>query len=827
VPANGSYYSSVIDYYTRPGLKLGWDELSWTKNNVLDDISIDIEYWNGSSWLPSPLTGLDNNSGEDLFSIPPSTYSNIRLKVRMFDGATIPVLLDWTLTWNTNHEVHVTKNADVSSYGVTTNDVDNTVMAVHVQDTAGTDTLKSFAVANLGTMSNTTEISAVKIYKDNGSTPNAHDGSDLYIDTLAWNGAISMWSNGNVAGSHTIGGSGIDIVVTIDISSGPVIGKTFKGRIPSYAVGCDNNVMGPSSAINNSGILTVDVGAESVLLIGDLGTSTTEMNTIELILNANEYNVTKEDSHATVTSTWSTYDYLIYTSEDGIGEVFDDDEGRFDEITNAIMQYVLQGGLLLISGGDMSYYMDGMTAFEDTVLHSRDAYDEGLSNFDADGTHFINTNRSINSSLSYSDGSSSYADQIYTANGSVAVYYENGYSSEKVMVAYDAEGTTADQGQIVFFPNLFQYVIPADDRTNLLLNCMDWLTFEAWPNDPSDLRCEGITTPGAVTVSDPELSWIFSDPENDTQLAYRIQVGTTPGSSDMWDSFKEMSSSTNVIYDGAALSSFTTYFWHVKVWEDNDLPSGWSASQFGMGDINFPPNAPTISGPFDNALIGDGTGSPTPFLQWSVPLDANSDDLHFKAQWAQNSTFTSNVVTRESTNVPANFSNTPALGDGTGYAGYRVQGGESLNNGETYWVRAAAIDPAGANQYGAWSAGSSFTVSNTVSNRQWFQTSFDQFNNNIISNCSVINAGGGAVEKQSIPPGMITIFTDGFETNSFWGTTGEWERGDPDDAIGPFDAYNSINCYGVDLDDTHNIFANDMLTSPDIPVNGKTGLTLE
>jgi hypothetical protein len=82
-------------------------------------------------------------------------------------------------------------------------------------------------------------------------------------------------------------------------------------------------------------------------------------------------------------------------------------------------------------------------------------------------------------------------------------------------------------------------------------------------------------------------SWTFNDPDNDSQGAYQLQVdieGTFssfgPGE---FDSGKILSSSNNILIPVVKnpgtnqLGYNTSYFWRVKVWDDNDTPSlNWS-----------------------------------------------------------------------------------------------------------------------------------------------------------------------------------------------------------------------------------------------------------
>ena len=102
---------------------------------------------------------------------------------------------------------------------------------------------------------------------------------------------------------------------------------------------------------------------------------------------------------------------------------------------------------------------------------------------------------------------------------------------------------------------------------------------------PSGLMCELLANPKVTTISDstPEFSWIVnSDIDGDYQTAYQVMLASSSallqqGTPDLWDSAKVTSNiSVNVPYAGASLSTNTTYFWQVRIWNMNNDTSQWS-----------------------------------------------------------------------------------------------------------------------------------------------------------------------------------------------------------------------------------------------------------
>lgn len=108
---------------------------------------------------------------------------------------------------------------------------------------------------------------------------------------------------------------------------------------------------------------------------------------------------------------------------------------------------------------------------------------------------------------------------------------------------------------------------------------------------PVDLRCALRVNPMGIGDANPRLSWqLQSDgtSRGETQSAYEIQVGSSAGAADLWDSGKVISSQTvDVVYAGQALTSGEQCFWQVRVYDGNGNASAYSApAQWTMGLLN-------------------------------------------------------------------------------------------------------------------------------------------------------------------------------------------------------------------------------------------------
>ena len=105
---------------------------------------------------------------------------------------------------------------------------------------------------------------------------------------------------------------------------------------------------------------------------------------------------------------------------------------------------------------------------------------------------------------------------------------------------------------------------------------------------PVNLHCALRVNPLGIGDVVPRLSWqLQSDGQGrgETQSAYQIQVGSSAGASDLWDSGKVASSATvDILYAGQSLTSGKKCFWQVRVYDGSNNVSAYSApAQWSMG----------------------------------------------------------------------------------------------------------------------------------------------------------------------------------------------------------------------------------------------------
>ncbi len=102
------------------------------------------------------------------------------------------------------------------------------------------------------------------------------------------------------------------------------------------------------------------------------------------------------------------------------------------------------------------------------------------------------------------------------------------------------------------------------------------------------------TNPIGIDVQKPRLGWqVNSDEENVLQTAYEIRVAESnenlkDGKKLLWSTNKvESDRSLDVVYEGPELKSMQRVYWQVRIWDNKNRASAWSAPAFWeMGLLN-------------------------------------------------------------------------------------------------------------------------------------------------------------------------------------------------------------------------------------------------
>ncbi|MCA9366657.1 DUF2341 domain-containing protein [Candidatus Kaiserbacteria bacterium] len=179
-----------------------------------------------------------------------------------------------------------------------------------------------------------------------------------------------------------------------------------------------------------------------------------------------------------------------------------------------------------------------------------------------------------------------------------------------------------------------------------------------------------------------------------------------------------------------------------------------------------PPNTPTNFVFFDN----EKTAVLTPVLEF-VASDIAGDDIHYEVQVDTDVYFTSPIIDRNSEDDFLQFENLSVPSDKSPFtSGQRVRftGVTPLSATTTYWYRVRASDPDGSATSSDWSSPYSFTTDTVIQTTEWFQTTGDQFNTNILGGLSTSTS---AVSLSSSPGTMTStaIDFDSATVGNAWG----------------------------------------------------------
>lgn len=103
-----------------------------------------------------------------------------------------------------------------------------------------------------------------------------------------------------------------------------------------------------------------------------------------------------------------------------------------------------------------------------------------------------------------------------------------------------------------------------------------------------DLKCCNLTDPEGIDK--PLLSWKLNSSRPDVQqTSWEIEIATSPellkkGNADIWKSGKQNSDQQFGITPNADLREATSYYWRVRIWENNDTATPWSeTATFSIG----------------------------------------------------------------------------------------------------------------------------------------------------------------------------------------------------------------------------------------------------
>jgi len=176
---------------------------------------------------------------------------------------------------------------------------------------------------------------------------------------------------------------------------------------------------------------------------------------------------------------------------------------------------------------------------------------------------------------------------------------------------------------------------------------------------PVNLRSALRVNPLGIGDTTPRLSWQLQSTGQGrglTQSAYEVQVGSTPGAADLWDSGKVAGSQTvDVLYAGQPLTSGEKCYWQLRVYDGSNNVSAWSTNAYWSMGLLSPTN-------WTAQWIGyDAAYNPTPAQTASNSLFNTSglSWISYSGQTAQGGTYSSAL--RKKVVMPAGQTITNAI----------------------------------------------------------------------------------------------------------------------------------------------------------------------
>lgn len=156
-----------------------------------------------------------------------------------------------------------------------------------------------------------------------------------------------------------------------------------------------------------------------------------------------------------------------------------------------------------------------------------------------------------------------------------------------------------------------------------------WSSSESGSLSVTALRTEHTTNPLGIDRQQPCMSWTMAaSARGAAQTAYQIQVAETrqalaSGEDLVWDSGKVPSDrSLHNAYEGPSLAARHRYYWRVRVWDQDDVPSAWSEPAWWEVALGGPNDwqAQWIEPDWDKDV---STPQPSPMLRSEFTVDGS------------------------------------------------------------------------------------------------------------------------------------------------------------------------------------------------------------
>lgn len=213
----------------------------------------------------------------------------------------------------------------------------------------------------------------------------------------------------------------------------------------------------------------LESAAEYILVVNDGAASTMADDLAALGLT-----IVSETSSETDPVSWSGYHTLIWSGGDNVDPIANGTKRA------ALEQYVLDGGALLIEGGQVGYDVfrnPGYPSFGENVLHCMDwdISDAGNLSIIAGGHAMATTPNSLPSSYVITYDEPADNDAVQPRPEATLIYGTASYPADAGVLVYDDDPSDATNGQVVYFAFNYAALANGSDARALLENAIEYL----------------------------------------------------------------------------------------------------------------------------------------------------------------------------------------------------------------------------------------------------------------------------------------------------------------------------------------------------------------
>nr|HPN32289.1 clostripain-related cysteine peptidase [bacterium] len=239
-------------------------------------------------------------------------------------------------------QLEMGKITDIPSGNVYPSSINNTVMILSLSGAANVaaDTVKVFAVKNLGNMDNN-DVDTVSLWYDSNGN-NQWNSGDAYINSLSWQGS-GIWGSNDA--NIVLASGSAKVLITITMKSSLTENDSFQAQIASYSCSSVLAGTGPQTAIINSGIKTAARGKKWTFMVYLDGDNNLEPDAL--------------DDFAEMAAVGSNDDFNIVIQFDRISG-----EGSTDPDWTNTNRFYITNGMTPLAANAISDWGDGTGARE-------------------------------------------------------------------------------------------------------------------------------------------------------------------------------------------------------------------------------------------------------------------------------------------------------------------------------------------------------------------------------------------------------------------------------------------------------------------------------